>query len=221
MVALFYPARSNLVNLSVGKIRLVTRRRDPAATQARILSAATAEFAEHGLEGARYDRIAARAPANKERIYAYFGDKQQLFASVLEDQMPRFAAAHAIAEPDRIAALAGELFDFHADNPELTRMVLWEALTYGSDPVPATIARAEHYNRRREAVTSALGTASQLDPGHVSFALTSLVAWWFAAPQLASFHIDADPHSPHAHATHRALVIEAATRLLSAPATKD
>ncbi len=199
----------------------MARRRDPEATKSRILSAAATEFAEHGLEGARYDRIAARAPANKERIYAYFGDKEQLFASVLEEQMPPFAAAHAIADPHRISDLAGELFDFHANNPELTRLVLWEALKYGSEPVPAAVARAEHYSSRRDAVASALGASGLLDPGHLSFALTSLVAWWFAAPQLARFHIDGDPRSPEAHATHRAIVVEAATRLLAAPITDD
>ncbi len=197
------------------------RRRDPEATKSRILSAAASEFAEHGLEGARYERIAARAPANKERIYAYFGDKEQLFASVLEEQMPSFAAAHAIADHRRIADLAGELFDFHADNPELTRLVLWEALKYGSEPVPAALARAEQYGSRRDAVAAALGTSGLLDPGHVSFALTSLVSWWFAAPQLARFHIDADPGSPEAHATHRAVVVEAVTRLLTAPLPDD
>ncbi len=192
-------------------------RRDPTATRSRILSAAAAEFAEHGLDGARYDRIAARAPANKERIYAYFGNKEQLFASVLEEQMPPFAAAHAIADPERIADHAGALFDFHADNPDLTRLVLWEALRYGSEPVPAAVARAEQYSARRDALVSALGNSSSLDPGHMSFALTSLVSWWFAAPQLARFHIDDDPRTPEAHATHRAIIVEAVTRLLTSP----
>lgn len=68
--------------------------RDPDATRARILTAAADEFAEHGVAGARYERIAARAHANKERIYAYFGNKEQLFTSVLEDRMPAFAEAH-------------------------------------------------------------------------------------------------------------------------------
>jgi len=196
----------------------MARRRDPPATRARILAAAADEFAEHGLEGARYERISARAAANKERIYAYFGDKEQLFAAVLQEQMPTLAAAHAIADPERIADLAGDLFDFHAENPQLTRMVLWEALKYGSEPVPATVARAEHFNSRRDAVAAALGASSLLDPGHVSFALTSLVSWWFVAPQLARFHIAADPASPEAHTTHRAVVIECVTRLLTDPA---
>ncbi|MDN3247398.1 helix-turn-helix domain-containing protein, partial [Streptomyces sp. ZSW22] len=56
--------------------------RDPEATKARIFEAAVAEFARHGIAGARIDRIAAEAKANKQLIYAYYGNKAELFASV-------------------------------------------------------------------------------------------------------------------------------------------
>ena len=58
--------------------------RDAARTQAAILAAATEEFARFGLAGARVDRIAERAEANKRMLYYYFGDKEALFLAVLE-----------------------------------------------------------------------------------------------------------------------------------------
>jgi AcrR family transcriptional regulator len=58
--------------------------RDAARTQAAILDAATREFAMHGLGGARVDRIALRAGANKRMLYYYFGGKDDLFLAVLE-----------------------------------------------------------------------------------------------------------------------------------------
>src|SRR5580765_6429534 len=58
--------------------------RDPERTRSRILDAATAEFARYGLGGARVDRIAERAGANKRMLYYYFGDKEALFLAVLE-----------------------------------------------------------------------------------------------------------------------------------------
>ena len=61
--------------------------RDPEATRARIFAAATEEFAAYGIAGARIDRIAQNARANKQLIYAYFGDKAELFAHVLEQKM--------------------------------------------------------------------------------------------------------------------------------------
>ena len=60
------------------------RQRDADRSQATILAAARDEFAEHGLGGARMDRIAERAGLNKRLIYYYFDDKEQLFRAVLE-----------------------------------------------------------------------------------------------------------------------------------------
>ena len=59
-------------------------RRNPARNQERILKAATEEFARYGLGGARVDRIAARAGANKRMLYYYYGNKEDLFLRVLE-----------------------------------------------------------------------------------------------------------------------------------------
>ena len=58
--------------------------RDAEATRARILAAAKAEFARVGLGGARVDRIAEIAGANKRMLYYYFGNKDELFRAVLE-----------------------------------------------------------------------------------------------------------------------------------------
>jgi TetR/AcrR family transcriptional regulator len=58
--------------------------RDPERTQAAILQAATAEFAEKGIGGARVDTIAERAGTNKRMLYHYFGDKIGLYVAVLE-----------------------------------------------------------------------------------------------------------------------------------------
>jgi AcrR family transcriptional regulator len=59
-------------------------RRNPVRNQERILLAATEEFARYGLGGARVDRIAARAGANKRMLYYYYGNKEDLFLKVLE-----------------------------------------------------------------------------------------------------------------------------------------
>ena len=60
------------------------RSREADRSQAIILNAARNEFAEHGLGGARVDRIAERAGLNKRLIYYYFDDKEKLFQAVLE-----------------------------------------------------------------------------------------------------------------------------------------
>jgi TetR/AcrR family transcriptional regulator len=60
------------------------QRRDPVATQNKLLTAARREFAQNGLAGARVDEIAARAGVNKQLVYHYFGDKDALYLAVLE-----------------------------------------------------------------------------------------------------------------------------------------
>jgi TetR/AcrR family transcriptional regulator len=60
------------------------QRRDPAATQHKLLSAARREFSDRGLAGARVDEIAARAGVNKQLVYHYFGDKDALYRAVIE-----------------------------------------------------------------------------------------------------------------------------------------
>jgi TetR/AcrR family transcriptional regulator len=64
--------------------RRAPRRRDPAATRTKLLTAARREFAQSGLAGARVDEIAARAGVNKQLVYHYFGDKDALYLAVLE-----------------------------------------------------------------------------------------------------------------------------------------
>lgn len=61
-----------------------TQTRNPAASREKILSAAVREFAEKGLDGARVEKIARRSRVNKNLLYHYFGDKDQLFLAVLE-----------------------------------------------------------------------------------------------------------------------------------------
>ncbi len=60
------------------------RPRDAERSQKDILDAALAEFADHGLSGARMDRIADGAAVNKRLIYYYFESKESLFRAVLE-----------------------------------------------------------------------------------------------------------------------------------------
>jgi AcrR family transcriptional regulator len=67
--------------------------RDPERTRHRILEAATEEFARYGLGGARVDRIAVRAGANKRMLYYYFRDKDNLFLSALERSYSQIRAA--------------------------------------------------------------------------------------------------------------------------------
>jgi AcrR family transcriptional regulator len=64
--------------------RTLKWQRDPEGMRMRILEAAKKEFAAHGIGGARVDRIAAEAGANKRMLYYHVGNKEDLYLAVLE-----------------------------------------------------------------------------------------------------------------------------------------
>ena len=101
--------------------------RDSAATKQRILDAATAEFAAYGLAGARVDRIASKADANKQLIYAYFSSKEGLFDAAIEVNMARLLDTVPF-DADDLPAYAGRLFDFAVAHPQLVRLLRWHQL---------------------------------------------------------------------------------------------
>jgi AcrR family transcriptional regulator len=103
--------------------------RDPEQTRARILAAAKAEFARVGLGGARVDRIAALAGANKRMLYYYFDSKDGLFRAVLEATYEHIResekALHldAVAPPDAIARLVAFTWNYYLQHPEFLSLL--------------------------------------------------------------------------------------------------
>jgi AcrR family transcriptional regulator len=154
---------------------------DAHATRERILAAATDEFAEHGVAGARVDRIAAAAAANKRAIYDYFGDKDALFGAVLQAEMTRCAEDVRIEDGD-VVGYAGRLFDYHAADPRTLRLLMWEALEYGDRAVPAEAQRAEKYQERVRALVGS--GVDEAGAAALVFGTLGLVNWGFLAPQM-------------------------------------
>jgi TetR/AcrR family transcriptional regulator len=58
---------------------------EPQSTDEKIIKGALAEFAEHGYEGARVDRIAERAGVNKAMIYYHYKGKEKLYEKIIRD----------------------------------------------------------------------------------------------------------------------------------------
>jgi AcrR family transcriptional regulator len=100
---------------------------DSAATRARLLAAAYDEFVQVGLAGARVERIAKAAKANKQAIYAYFGSKEALFDAVLGDRLKVLADVVPF-RPDDLPGYTGALFDELVADPGLQRLTQWKML---------------------------------------------------------------------------------------------
>lgn len=109
--------------------RSIPRSPRAEATRARILDAALAEFAAHGLAGARVDEIAARAGANKRMLYAYFGSKEDLWLTVLEGayarkrEEERALAVDGLPPREAVAALVRFNLRYTAAHPEFVALL--------------------------------------------------------------------------------------------------
>ena len=120
-------------------------RRNPARNQERILRAATEEFARYGLGGARVDRIAARANANKRMLYYYYGNKEDLFLAVMEDSYAHIRRAELglhlqdLDPVQGVRRLVEFTWDYYLKHPEFLTLLNSENLH-----------RARHLKRSRD-----------------------------------------------------------------------
>lgn len=110
------------------------RVRDAEATKQRILEAAKKDFAKNGLGGARVDVIAEKAKANKRMIYHYFGSKDGLFQTVIENAYVDIRTAEQKLDLDSLepkAALERLVrftWDYYLRNPEFITLINSENL---------------------------------------------------------------------------------------------
>jgi AcrR family transcriptional regulator len=65
------------------------------ATRERLIAAAALEFATRGFDGAKVDRIAARARINKAMLYYHFDGKAALYRDILRDMFDAVGASVA------------------------------------------------------------------------------------------------------------------------------
>ncbi len=113
----------------MGTTNKTRHKRDANATKARILSAATSEFSENGLGGARVDIIAERSQSNKGMIYQYFGNKEQLFTAVLEDIYQDIRNAEeeldfdSLPPKEALEKLVRFTWQYYLDNPGFLSLV--------------------------------------------------------------------------------------------------
>lgn len=110
------------------------RTRDADATRARILEAATHEFSQHGLAGARGDRIARQARSSERMVYYYYGSKEGLFRAVLEAsyialrEAERTLRIDDLPPADALDEFCRFVWRYYLEHPEFVGLVNTENL---------------------------------------------------------------------------------------------
>ncbi|WP_248293773.1 TetR family transcriptional regulator [Actinoplanes sp. TBRC 11911] len=152
--------------------------RNPEDAKRRILAAATAEFAAHGIAGARMDRVAERATSSKERIYAYFGNKDELFDIVYTASIRDTLDAVKFNAHD-LPAYVGRMFDYFADNPDSQRLTIWYRLERPTGPGLNAVIEANEARIAALAGAQADGlVTTRFTPGELLTLIQAMAASW-------------------------------------------
>lgn len=172
------------------------------ATRKRILEAARAEFAQYGIAGARVDRIADAASANKAQLYTYFGNKEALFEAVFTAALQEIVEVVPIDGTD-LPGYAVRLYDDYLKNPDLVRLATWSRLEreptghLTPDPTPG-------YQDKIDAIAEAQEAGlidPDLEPSEVFVTVIALSMTW--SPASTTYTASAtDPEVEHDRRRH-------------------
>ncbi|MBL7258857.1 TetR family transcriptional regulator [Paractinoplanes lichenicola] len=179
------------------------------STGDRILAAATAEFSQHGVAGARIERIAKTARTSKERIYAYFRSKEALYRHVLRQELGAVAEATRM-DPTDLPEYAGRIHDYFTSHPERYRLMTWGQMEPAPDDDP--IRDATTYKLEKLAQAQKDGVLDPAwDPIDILIFVNQIAMSWVALPS----HVPAEQHESFM-ADRRAAIVAAVERLFPA-----
>jgi AcrR family transcriptional regulator len=173
------------------------------------LAAAAEEFARYGIAGARIERIADAAKANKQLIYKYFGSKDALFDAVFSRRVIEFGDAVAFDAGD-LPGYAGRTFDMYEENPDIVRLTTWYQLERPEGEPIKTVLSSSEGKLAGIAAAQRDGTLrDDRDPLEIlAFVRSVAMAWHTQIPELHA-------RDRLARAQRRAAVIDAVTRLIT------
>lgn len=182
------------------------RQRDAERTRRALLDAARHEFADKGLAGARTNEIAERAGVNKQLISYYFGGKQGLYDTLVEQwlEQEREMADPAIGLDELVCRY---LAVAHAQ-PELQRLFVRENLEADAAQVESDLDADDVTELRRRQAEGEIG--AELDPAFLLVVLQAAVSVGVLFPRDVKRYLGMDPASEeffhHADAQLRLIV---------------
>ena len=197
--------------------KLGTRGR-PEESRAAILKAAVAEFADHGIAGARTDAIARAAHVNKALLYYYFKDKDALYEAVLDHVFSGLRArVMPVLEsklPPRRKMLdyLGAYFDYIAANPRFPRVVQGEWMRSGAGSARMQRVAREYFRPIFGKVADLLrdgiaaGEFRAVNPMDFVSSVVGVIIFYFSAAPLMKTLTKGDPLSVERIRERRAFV---------------
>ena len=117
---------------AAAKTAAMRKPKAPQANRARIVQAATDEFAARGFKGASMDAIAARTHTTRALINYYFGSKEKLYIAVLEQVYSEIRDAEGkldldhLAPIDAVRRIVEFTYNYYVEHEGFVRLVVAE-----------------------------------------------------------------------------------------------
>ncbi|WP_442582193.1 TetR family transcriptional regulator [Mesorhizobium sp. ASY16-5R] len=182
----------------------VTPQRNAVKTQDRILSAAQAEFAGKGYDGARVEAIVSRAKVSKNLVYYYFESKEQLYIRVLEriyETLRRRQDELTLLGVEPVAAMTAlceKTFQVFVDEPDIITILNTENLHRGRHVKKSPIIRML-YERLASSLSTILDQGVEagvfrrnLDPVDLYISMSGLGYFYLSNKYTLSLIFDRD-----------------------------
>lgn len=183
-----------------------------AATHRRILDVATREFAEHGIAGARVERIVAAARTNKAQLYAYFGSKDGLFDAIFFGSLDRIVNVVPI-DADDLADWAVRLYDEYLRRPDLIRLATWARLE--RRPAGHLVDDADRRDDAKLRAIAEAQAAGRVRPGEPFDVLALVIAMSMAWSPVSNVYAATADEPDDVHERRRTLLRDAVRRATS------
>ena len=198
----------------------VQRVRNPELTKRDILVAAREEFCERGLDGARVDRIAERAAANKRLLYHYFGNKEALYSAVLLEAYREIREGESklhlgdLPPEEAMRKLVEFTFNHFRDNPWFIRLLATENIQRAEfvkkiadiprlhSPIVAQLRQVLAAGQKRGLFRSGV------DPVHLYISIAGVSYFYFSNVHTLSVIFGVPLQSPKEMAMRRAHAVD-------------
>lgn len=195
-------------------------RRNPELMKMLIFAAARDEFVDHGVSGARVDRIAARAQVGKNLIYYYYHDKEALYLAVIEEIYREMRiqqgddALPNLSPVDGMRRLVGTTFDHFVKTPALTRLMSVENLHYARYLKSSTIVRGlygpllANMQNLLDRGQAEGAFRADIDPIDLYLTISGLAYFYLSNRYTLSWIFDQDLAAPDRLAQRRAHIVD-------------
>lgn len=133
---------------------------DSRTKRQQILDAAYVVFSRSGYHRATVDEIIALAETGKGTVYNYFGNKEQLFYTLIKERSAGFEAmlenmvASHIGPLEKVEAITRIFLEFYTENAELWRVLMHEmrGLSCGGQSALPKSQCAKHQERFKRTI---------------------------------------------------------------------